>query len=111
MFQGPGAFDFCDDERVVPHRRRGLPDGDDVRGALDEGLADRVHPLFGCKFQPFAVVLGEGADPEVDAGQVETLVGAQFPADDDPAEDLLSFDPHGFELDEAVVQEQGIARS
>ena len=76
VLQGPGAFDLGDDEGVVTQRGRGLPDGGDIRGALDEGLADRVHPLFGGEFQAFAVVIGEGADAEIDAGQIEAFVGA-----------------------------------
>ncbi len=46
MFQRIGAFNFRDDERVVTHCGCRLPHGNNIRGALDEGLADRIHPLI-----------------------------------------------------------------
>ena len=55
------------------------------------------------------VVVGEGADAEVDARQVETFFRAQFTADGDGAVDVVARDALDEQLDEAVVEKEPVA--
>ena len=71
----PG-IDLGDEERVISPIPGRLADGMHVRGALHERLADRVHAILQRELKALAVALGEGADAEIDDGQVEAFFGA-----------------------------------
>ncbi len=74
----PGAFNLGDEEWIATQGASGVTDGTQVRRALDKGLADRVHALFQGEFQAMGVVIGKGADAEINARQVKAFAGAQF---------------------------------
>ena len=95
---------------VVPERLGGGAHGLDVGGGFHERLAHRVHAVGERELQAGAVVIGEGADAEVDARQVEALPGAQFAADGDLAVDVVARDALDDQLHEAVVEKQPVAR-
>ena len=54
------------------------------------------------------VTLGEGADAEIDAREIEPLAGPQFAAHDHPAGDLVALDRQNVELNDAVIQEKRV---
>ena len=87
---------------------RDFPNGGNVGGVFDEGLADRVDTVFEGKRQAMLVVVGEGADAQIDAGQIEAFTGAQLSPDQHLAADLPAGRFQHFELDEAVVQEKPV---
>ena len=60
-----------DDEWLVPHGLRCVPDGQDVAGVIDEGLADGIDSMGKGKFHAYPVMGGKGRDSQIDAGQVE----------------------------------------
>ena len=94
---------------LIVERLGRLADRADVGAALDERLADRVDPFLGGEFQTLVIALGEGADPQADAGEVEPLARSQFAAVHHLAGDVVSGDGEHFELDDAVVQVKSIA--
>jgi hypothetical protein len=59
---------------------------------FDEGLADCIHAGRESEIQDTAVVLGERADAQIDAGQIQALPGPKLPADGDFAEHVHPFD-------------------
>ena len=62
------------------------------------------------EFQARAVVVGERADAEIDARQIEALPGTQFAADRDRALDVVARHALDDELHQAVVEEEPVAR-
>ena len=90
--------------------RRRRAHGLDVRGAFDERLAHRVHARAERELQARAIVLGERADAEIDARQVQSLARTQLAADGDRAFHVVAGDALDDELDEAVVEKEPVAR-
>ncbi len=109
MIEGDRPLDFRDHKRIIPESGRGLTDRLDVGSALDKGLAHRVDPLGRGERETLAVALGEGADPEIDSGEVEPFPRPKLAADDDVAEDIATAHGRHRELDHPVVQKQKIA--
>ena len=85
VLQGSGALDLGDDEGLPAARCGGGAHGLDVRRRLDERLAHGVHALLQRELEAGAVVLGEGADAQVDARQVEAFPRAELAAHRDVA--------------------------
>ena len=83
MNQGIGTFDLGDDERLFPKAIRSGAQIFNVGGRFDKRLAHCIHSLGKCEFQAVAIVIGEGADAEIDTRQVEALAGSQFATDED----------------------------
>ena len=108
--QRVGALDLRDDERHAPDLRRRRAHGLDVRRALDERLAHRVHARAERKLQARAVVLGERADAEVDARQIQPLARTQLTADRDRAFHVVARDALDDELHETVVEKEPVPR-
>ena len=75
-----------------------------------ERLAHRVHAVLQGEFQAGAVVVGERADAEIDARQVEALPGTQLAADRDFAVHVVACHALDDELHQAVVEEEPVAR-
>ena len=82
----------------------------DVRGAFDERLAHRVNAFSERKLKARAVVFGERADAEIDAGKVQSFARTQFAADRDGAFHVVPDDAIDDELHETVVKKKAIAR-
>jgi hypothetical protein len=55
------------------------------------------------------VVFGKGADAQVDPRQVQPLARTQLAPDEHGALDVLAFDADDLQLNDAVIQEQGVA--
>ena len=110
MFERAGALDFCDQERIMAETGRGFPNGGNVGGVFDEGLADRIDTVFEGKRKAMPVVVGEGADAQIDAGQIEAFTGTQLPPDQHLAADLPAGRFQHLELDDAVVQKKPVPR-
>ena len=86
------ALDLGDDERLVAEVARRGAHRLDVRRALDERLAHRVDARLEREGQALAVARREGADAQLDVGQVEPLARAQLAADPDLADHLGAAD-------------------
>ncbi len=99
VLEGVRALDLGDDEGLFADGLGGGAHGFDVRRRLHERLAHRVHAVLERKFQAGAVVVGERADAEINARQVEALPGTQLAADRDFAVDIVA--RHA--LDDAVA--------
>jgi len=83
-------------------------DGGNVCGPLDKGLTvPRRDPALG-EHQPALILLGEGSNPEIDAGKIQPFLGAKFTSDEDAAPDVCPLDLYNFQLNETVVQVQPI---
>jgi hypothetical protein len=105
-----GTLNFRDNERHAADLHCRSAHGLDVRGALDERLAHCIHAGAQRKLKAGAVVLGERANAEIDAGQIEAFPGAQFAADGDGALHVIAGDALYHELHEAVVQKEPVPR-
>ena len=75
-----------------------------------ERLAHGVHAVLERELQAGAVVVGERADAEIDARQIEALPGTQFAADRDLALDIVARHALDDQLHQAVVEEEPVAR-
>ena len=84
-------------------------DGQDVVGTLHERDTDSVQLLLGGKGQEFPIPFGEGADTQVDAGEIDAFVGAQLAANLDNAVNGLTCHPFNRQLDVSVVHEDAVA--
>ena len=104
------ALDLGDDEGLFADGLGGGAHGLDVRGGLHERLAHRVHARLERELQAGAVVVGERADAEIDARQVEALPGTQLAADRDLAVDIVARHALDDQLHQAVVEEEPVAR-
>ena len=105
-----GTLDLGDDEGLFADGFRRGPHGLDVRGRFHERLAHGVHAVLEREFQAGAVVVGERADAEIDARQVEALPGTQLAADRDFALDIVARHALDDQLHQAVVEEEPVAR-
>jgi len=80
IVQSLGPFQFGDDDGPIVQRLRSLAHGQNVPLILDKRLADRVQLLLCRELQEPLVILGESADAQVNAWEIDALVRAQFPA-------------------------------
>ena len=108
LLEGVRALDLGDEEGAVVDGTRGGAHRLHVGGARDEGLAECIDPVGGGEAQPGVVLVGEGADAEVDSGQIQPLAGAQLAADPHRADHVLPAHLPDLEQDEPVVDEQGV---
>ena len=74
-----------------------------------ERLAHGVHAILEREFQAGAVVVGERTDAEINARQIEALLGTQLTADRDVALDIVARDALHDQLDQAVVEKKPVA--
>ncbi len=61
---------------------------------LDQILqaTDGIHPLFHGEFQALLVMIGECADTEINARQIQSFPGTQFSTNNDPALNIVTID-------------------
>jgi len=77
---------------------------------LHERQADRVETPPGGEGENLAVLLGEGADAEIECRQVMPLRDRSSPPTCTLTVHLVAGDALDYQLDEAVVQEDAVAR-
>ena len=77
MIAGPDAFDFSDNERLVPKAGGRFSNRIDVGSGFDKGLTDSIHAVSHGKFETLVIVFRKGTDPQIDARQVQPLAGTQ----------------------------------
>jgi hypothetical protein len=107
--QGAGALNLCDEKGLVTQAARRIPQGMDIGGALNKGLADRIHILRKGEFKTLVIALGECADAEINAGHVQPFARAQLAAHLDHASHFAVFDFRDLQLDVAVIQRKRVA--
>ncbi len=96
------VLNLGDDEDVLALLAEHAPDLFDTGRIPDEGGEDHVHALLHAKDQVVLVLLGDGGQIGVSAGQVASLPGAKVAAVLDLANDVIRTDLLGNDLRERV---------
>ena len=73
MRERVGSLDLCDNERLSAHLCRSRAHNVYVCGAFNERLAHGVDTMFERELETGAVVFGKRADPQINAGKVQTF--------------------------------------
>ena len=103
-------LDLGDDRHVAADRLHDQPDGVHVGRLPHERQGDKVDPEAEGEGQVVDVLGGHGRGAEPGAGQVHALVVRQRATLDHPAGDVPAVGGDGLEPDEAVVDEERVAR-
>ena len=104
------VLNFGDDLHVVPAAVvEDSPDGLHIRRPADEGGGDKVKVVFHAKADVVDILLGEGGQLDMDAGDVDGLVGRQGAAVLHGTDNICPLDALHPDGHQAVVNENLLA--
>src|SRR5207248_5063163 len=75
-----------------------------IRCALDERLANRIHSRVQRELETFTVASRERADPELDPGQIQSFTRSQLTANCDHALNIVLRHTLNYQLDQTIIE-------
>src|SRR5262249_38943264 len=103
------SLDLRNNEWLRAKFCRRAPHSLDIHAAFDEGLTYRVDALFERELQTGAIMLRKGADPKINAWEIQPFARPQLAANNNGALHVVACHPFDHELHETVVEKNLVA--
>ena len=108
IFEGLGTFYLGNDKGIITCLGCRFLQGQDIIRALDKGFTYRINTLLQGEFKALVISIRKRADAEINAGEVDSLVGTELPPHHYLAMYLFAIHLFHFELNKPVIDKDGI---